>query len=103
MVGWKLGRCCACNEAGPAVQNLLRIDLRSPEPGPGCWGCERCGLPEAGAVAVLCDSCVDAGRAPRYFCLGPPAENRRAPVELLNRDEPFQHDPVLHPEEAPGN
>lgn len=53
-----LGRCCICQIEGPEVRNIVMLDVSSPEPGNGCWGCFVCGLPQAGAVAVLSDVCV---------------------------------------------
>jgi hypothetical protein len=91
------GRCCACECEGAQVRNIVLIELRSPEPGEGCWGCLTCGLPTAGAVAVLCDDCVVAHNEPSLVCLGPPAANRRLPLDLLT--ERFAHDPAKHWEE----
>ena len=57
-----LGRCCACLEEGTEgnpVRNLMMLDRLAPTPGTG-WGCFVCGLPLDGAVAVLCERCVEA-------------------------------------------
>lgn len=93
----KLGKCCACEREDTTVRNVVMLDLKSPEPGTGCWGCFQCGLPMAGAVAVLCDACIEERKPLRFACLGTPAENRRVPIENLT--ERFAHDMAKHPEE----
>jgi hypothetical protein len=94
----KLGRCCICEVEDETVRNLLMLDKRSPEPGIGCWGCVQCELPVAGAVAVMCDRCVnELGVEPVFACLGAPEENRRIPIAELP-PEHFDHDLSKHPE-----
>lgn len=94
----KLGSCCNCGQQN-TVQNILFIDRKSPEPGVGCWGCIVCDLPQAGAVAVLCDECMAGSEGyPQHVCLGSPAENRRIPFSELSA-EPFQHDMAKHANE----
>ena len=65
----------------------------------GCWGCAQCGLPMAGAVAVLCDRCIADQKDPVEACLGASTDNRRIPISELP-PEPFGHDMTKHPEEA---
>jgi len=91
-----LGRCCHCEREGPTVRNIVMLPLRSPEPGSGRWGCLECGLPIEGALAVVCDECLERGLKPKLACLGPPAANRRIPIEQLT--ERFEHDMSKHPE-----
>jgi hypothetical protein len=93
----ELGTCCACEGIG-YVRTIIILDKRSPEPGGGCWECLKCGLPMAGAIAVLCDFCKATGDLPRFACLGFPAENRRIPIEQLT--ETFAHDLANHPGEV---
>jgi hypothetical protein len=87
-----LGKCCGCGCEGAA--NIVCLPLRSPAPGEGCWGCLVCGLPQAGATAVLCDACLSSNREPACACLGAPGENRRVAVDLLT--QPFEHNRLLH-------
>jgi len=91
-----LGRCCHCEREGPSVRNILMLDVRSPEPGIGCWACLQCGLPPEGALAVLCDECLERGLKPKLACLGALPANRRIPIEQLTL--PFEHDMSKHPE-----
>jgi hypothetical protein len=95
-----LGGCCVCGKHGPSVRNIVMLDKRHPAPIPksGCWGCFQCGLPSEGAVAVVCDRCLDAKRKLREACIGPPGDNVRIAIELLT--VPFEHDISKHPEEA---
>ena len=90
------GSCCNCGRQGESVRNIIFVDMRSPEPGIGCWGCLICDLPQAGAVAVLCDECLEISKVPLNVCLGSPADNRRFPRSKLT--EPFDHDLAKHEE-----
>ena len=89
-----LGACCECGRQDRPVRHVVMLPVRSPEPGHGCWGCLTCGLPQAGAVAVLCDACAERfnGR-PLNIVLGSPDENRRMPFRDF---EPFDHDETKH-------
>ncbi len=72
-----LGRCCSCEKDGSDVRNIISLHYRAPEAGKG-WGCFVCGLPSDGAVAVLCDDCMDPDYGfLRFVCAGYPFENRR--------------------------
>ena len=93
-----LGSCCNCGRQGESVRNIIFVDMRSPEPGIGCWGCLVCDLEQAGAVAVLCDECLATSKGvPLNVCLGSPADNRRLPRSELT--EPFDHDLAKHKEQ----
>jgi hypothetical protein len=88
-----LGSCCACRKAGPTVRNIVCLPVRAPVPGKG-WGCFVCGLPSNGAVAVLCDTCLESGAPIRDVCHGYPKENMRMSRESCI--EAFDHDPARH-------
>lgn len=89
-----LGACCDCGRQDRPVRHVVMLPVRSPEPGHGCWGCLTCDLPQAGAVAVLCDECAKSfnGR-PLNIVLGSPDLNRRMPFRDF---EPFEHDETKH-------
>lgn len=102
-----LGKCCQCGRQDAGV--LIMLHVKSPEPGIGCWGCVECGLPLAGAVAVICNQCAQtavgreqAGQKhdawPTNACLGSPRDNRRVPMSLLK--ERFDHDYSKHKDES---
>lgn len=91
------GKCCACEATGPKVRNIIMIDRRALEPGLQCWGCVVCGLEMAGAIAVLCDRCLESGTVPVYAVVGAAKENRRVPMAALT--EPFRHDMAKHAED----
>ena len=97
-----MGACCACgsrrNERSLICLPFRVPDLWRVEDGTGQWGCFQCGLPPEGAVAVVCDKCMLAGRDPTTFCIGAPGKGSRAGVELLV--EVFQHDMKKHPGEV---
>jgi hypothetical protein len=99
----RLGSCCTCGEENDTVRNIMMLDKMAPIPGKG-WGCYQCYLPLDGALAVLCDSClekVQKGEAEIKMAVsGYPAENVRVDINTLRDiDEAgFHHDPALHPE-----
>ncbi len=75
---------------------------KAPESGTG-WGCFQCGLPQDGAVAVLCDDCfarVQAGETLEavllFACKGQPAKNERVLFSALSGWH--RHDMSKHPE-----
>jgi hypothetical protein len=87
-----LGPCCIClGERG--VRNVICLHFKAVVPGRG-WGCVVCDLPADGAVAVVCNDCIDdwqAGAASlRYACRGYPATDGRVPIEALT--VPHEHD-----------
>lgn len=97
----KLGACCIC-ETTDGVVNILMLHHRGLVPDHG-WGCVQCNLPCDGAVAVLCDACLErtqesASLALRFFCRGYPATDGRAPIAELP-PEPFDHDASKHLDE----
>lgn len=88
-----LGACCACG-GSENVRNIICLNRKGPTPGKG-WGCFVCGLPQDGAVAVLCDDCLEWGAKIRFVCIGYPASDGRMPIEELP-DEPFEHNLTYH-------
>ncbi len=97
-----LGKCCSCECENDSVRNIITLDKLSSEPTlPGGWGCFVCHLSPMGAVAVLCDECLDKfvqkNAEIKFACVGYPRENRRIEIEKLT--EVFQHDLSKHQEE----
>lgn len=89
-----LGPCCACGDTGAQVRNIVCLEKAASVLGAG-WGCAVCGLPANGAVAVLCDRCLDARVNIRFAVVGYAAapEHGRIPVEELSS---FQHNLRRH-------
>lgn len=96
----EFGACCACRQTGPTVRNLIALEVAAPVPGTG-WGCVECGAPSNGAVAVLCDACVETGAPILDVCDGYPVSGQRVPRETCTT--PFTHDMTKHPEEQEGH
>ena len=92
-----LGPCCACGRDGLGLRNLVMLHLRGPIDGTG-WGCFQCGLPNHGAVAAVCDECIDNETPIRFACKGYATAGERVPREELT--EPWDHDMSKHPLEA---
>lgn len=97
-----LGKCCICEAENRSVRNLITLHKKIPDGEKGGWGCFTCGSPSRGAVAVLCDDCLDKTMADetieiKFACLGYPGENRRIEIKELTED--FDHDMSKHPEE----
>ena len=50
------GPCCIC-ESKKGVRNIIQLDYKVvSESG---WGCVQCELSPEGAVAIVCDSCIE--------------------------------------------
>jgi hypothetical protein len=77
-----LGTCCACGGT-QGVRNVIMLDKKAPIPGRG-WGCVVCKLPLDGAIAVLCDDCLDSKAEIRFACRGYPATDGRVPIGELS-------------------
>lgn len=88
-----LGQCCCCGGI-ENVRNVLMLHLKAKTPGAGCWGCFQCGLPNEGAVAVVCDRCLNERREILYAVDGEARLNKRVPLSELT--EPFEHDMNKH-------
>lgn len=88
-----LGACCACRKSGPTVRNIMMLGKRAPVPGTG-WGCLVCHLPSDGAIAVVCDACLEAERPILDVCVGYASRNERVSSETVT--ELFEHQLALH-------
>lgn len=88
-----LGRCCIC-ETTEGVRNLIMLNRKCPIPGHG-WGCVVCNLPPDGAMAVLCDTCLDIYEkdesALKFACKGYPAKDGRVPISELQGNHEHDH------------
>lgn len=91
-----LGTCCACGEKRPFTRNLMCLDFEAPIPGTG-WGCVKCELPLNGAMAVLCDECLNANATAEFVVVGLAMERRRVAIDDVEK-RPFLHDLSKHPE-----
>jgi hypothetical protein len=93
------GSCCAC-EGTVAVRNAVLLEKKTPVPGTG-WGCFQCNLSRDGAVAMVCDSCIERNQAGeiKFACSSNATDPGRIPISELSGDH--LHDMSLHPE-SPG-
>lgn len=103
---FSVGPCCRCGKkGGPDVRQIIALSFEAPQENTG-WGCIVCDLPNNGAVAVVCDSCLDLclkNSAEIKFVLdGWPAEGKRLPIDQLEKKH-FDHDHKKHPELAHRN
>lgn len=89
-----LAPCCGCAGA-ERVRNIFMLPRRGPSPGKG-WGCIVCGLPNDGAIAVMCDTCVDNAVDPQFVVVGYAKSGRRMPVSDLTDQRVFDHDEAKH-------
>lgn len=94
-----LGACCGC-ETTEGVRNIMCLEKKAVIAGHG-WECFQCGLPSDGAVAVLCDECLEKYQANENFlkiaCRGYPAIDGRIEIEKLTGGH--GHDMSKHSEE----
>lgn len=85
-----LGSCCACgNATSTDTAMTFQLHKRCTVPGQG-WGCFVCNLPPDGALAVVCDPCLEADREIAFACVGYPGLDKRVPLTELS-PEPFVH------------
>lgn len=98
MSGPGYGWCCACEgEISPRDPVVVFLPFQAPAGFRG-WGCMACGLPPGGAIAVVCQACVAAEKAPRFIATGVNVgDNKRLSLEGYVQI-PFLHDARLHPE-----
>lgn len=94
MKNYDLGSCCVC-EGTHDVDNLLQLDYKVESE--TAWGCFVCNLPMQGAVAAVCDLCMEtyADIEPQICFLMDTAE-RRIPVPPKNERIPHLHDMRAH-------
>ena len=90
-----LGRCCIC-EGVENVRNVMMLSLKAPVPGTG-WGCVVCNLAFDGAIAVVCDGCLEKPKALVWACDGYLAEKKRIAYDQLRGEH--RHDMKFHPGE----
>ena len=92
------GCCCIC-ESTLNVNNLIQLDYKvESESG---WGCGQCGLEAKGAMAIVCDVCIEKhGHEPdledriKLLMSG----IKRIPVPPVADRVPHGHDLSRHPE-----
>jgi hypothetical protein len=89
--------CCACLEQKPTTRNLLMLPHRASVPGTG-WGCIICNLPPDGALAVVCDDCLESRHDLQNVILGYPMEKQRVGYESISHTT-FKHTQELHERE----
>jgi hypothetical protein len=88
------GPCCACLKQKPTTRNLLMLPHRASVPGTG-WGCIVCNLPPDGAVAIVCDDCLQSQRELQNVIFGYPMEKQRVGYEAVSHTK-FKHTQELH-------
>ena len=104
-----LGPCCVC-EGTENVHHILSLNRRLNKDMLGHnlgWGCVTCGLAFDGAVAVVCDGCLDTGTGAvrgeiQFIRLGGHMAGRRVTIASIP-DIPYQHDLSRHPEIWPAH
>jgi hypothetical protein len=106
LLSMDFGPCCACGKERPKwaedlpgswPPNIIMLEQKAPTPGTG-WGCVQCGLPLDGAVAAICDDCLNIGRPIRFAIDGFAKDKKRVPIESLTGEH--KHDMSKHPEET---
>lgn len=96
----KFGACCRCLKDDGNVRTIVHLEFEGPSDFNG-WGCVQCGVPQRGALAVICDACADGMKSIdelSFICGGKYMVDReRLPLEGYER-KPFGHDLSKHPE-----
>lgn len=91
-----IGRCCACGQR-KQLRNIMMLPVKAPMIGRG-WGCVVCGLSNDGAIAVLCDACLEVDAEILYACDGYAKDEGRIPIDALT--EVHRHDESKHLDEG---
>lgn len=97
-----LVRCGACEKAYPDwstdvdwsdlceptdymgdLRNFVTLPKLASITGVGCWGNLVIHMPNIGAMALVCDSCVEEGREIRFAINGPPQLGLRVSIDEL--------------------
>ena len=94
------GSCCVCEKPDTEL-NVFQMDYKNPVPSESAWGCFTCNLPMEGAVAVVCDECVEAFPDEEIwdkilFLMD--GATRRIPVPDVKDRISHEHDLSEHPE-----
>jgi hypothetical protein len=90
------GPCCCCEGDIPRQPRLMMLELEAPAGFKG-WGCLVCRLPLRGAIAVVCESCIQAQRLPQFIAAGSDLyDNQRQRLDDTFEQKPFAHDPHAH-------
>ncbi len=95
-----LGACCICEKNDATVVNVLAMHFRAPIDGTG-WGCSQCKRPSNGALAVICDECMEKYEGKidtslKFVIKGYPAKRKRIAIELVDTSIRFEHDMSQH-------
>lgn len=88
-----IGPCCACRRTDVELRNLVMLHVRAPVLGTG-WGCVVCGLPSDGALAIVCDACLEEDRPIVDAIEGYATKGQRVPRDTLT--VPFEHKLIPH-------
>ena len=98
MSDFDYGTCCVCESVieDPILISLpFKVHVESESK----WGCFQCGLPFEGAVAVICDACVDEHGVNIEDKIKFLMNNKeRIPVPPVEIRIPHEHDYSLHSE-----
>ena len=88
-----IGACCACRRTDVELRNLVTLHVRAPVPGSG-WGCVVCGLGNDGALAIVCDACLERDAPIVDAIAGYAARGGRVRSDTLT--VPFDHKAIPH-------
>jgi len=88
-----VGRCCACRRVDVECRNLVMLHVQAPVPGTG-WGCVVCGLPNDGALALVCDGCLERNAPILDAIEGYASKGGRIARDTLT--VPFEHKAIPH-------
>ncbi len=86
------GPCCACGKEDESVRNIMMFHKKALNP-EGGWGCVICGV-RGGAVAIICDECLEKNAEIKFVCDGYPKNGKIIAIDQLT--EPFDHDWSKH-------
>ena len=93
MAEMNFGGCCACGKKKDDVRNVICLPKKAPVAGAG-WGCVVCGLEADGAIAMVCDDCLENQVKVRWAVAGYADGGGRVEVGKLKGT--FEHNMFFH-------
>lgn len=93
------GSCCICETSTLDVRNIIQLDYKVKSE--SAWGCFKCGLPAEGAVAIVCDACIEkhGDDTEKHIRFLMDSAERRIPVPPEEERVPHEHDLSYHVDE----
>ena len=92
------GTCCICSEDIIGISYIVELYFKAPAECQSSWGCFKCGLPNEGAIAIICEKCADTDDVYEDIRFIMDGFEDRLPVPPKCERVHHDHDYARHPE-----